>query len=195
LLPRLGLKKTYFASIAVVALIIFILITFSAANPMKRNEPSSDTLAPDIEVTPHYLSTPHFSSNTYITTKIFLEKANLWDIDASSSSVTEVGIAPPEGMSLFMVNGTIRNDYSTEEILRYSKEGNTHCLVGLDVYLYDNQENFVNTLNRGNPLRGSYELDLRGGEVANFNVVFATPNVTITAFEVYVTFLEPMPLF
>jgi len=192
LLLRLGLK-TYLASIAVAALCIVILIAFSVAN---ISTPKHDTSASEVAkvTTPYYLSSTHFSNNTYVTTKIFLENATLW-YDSNPNSVTYAGFTTPEGMQLFIVNGTIRNDYSTEEILKSSQEGNTHCLVGLDVYLYDTQGNFVNTLNRGNPFRGSNEINLRGGEETNFNVAFATPNVDITAFEVYVTFLEPMPLF
>lgn len=143
----------------------------------------------------YYLcSPPNYPNNSYKITKIFLENVTAYDY-SNTSSVAGVEFTVHDGMSLFIINGTVRNDYSPSEILKSSHEGISHCTIGLDVYLYDAQGNFLNTLNRGNTFRGSCELLLRGSEKTDFEAIFVTPVENVAYFEIYVSFLDPLPLF
>jgi hypothetical protein len=167
-------KRVWFAFIAVVFAVAVILVAFFASNIIgnsggQKNGSSSSQVDKLKVVGPYYLSTPPFlSNNSYKITKVFLENATLW-------------------------NGTIRNDYATEEIIKLSKDGKSECYIGLDIYLYDNQGNVVNTLNRGNPFRGCYEVSLINAQEAGFTVDFAA-STQVASFEIYVSYLDPIPL-
>ena len=68
--------------------------------------------------------------------------------------------------------------------------GVSDCVVGIDVYMYDNGGDFVGTLHHGDPFRGCYMLSMKSGETATVNMVFATPNRSIDHFEIYVSYLQ-----
>src|SRR3990170_4645251 len=110
-----------------------MLIAFWAVNmPLKQEVTSSfDVPASGIKVvSPHYLSgPPYFPNNTYKITKIFLESATPWYGYSNSSIAAKVGINVPEGTSVLIINGTIRNDYTAEEILQWSQEGVGDCYI------------------------------------------------------------------
>jgi hypothetical protein len=166
-----------------------------ARMPASEVNPQPELALSNVNATAHYLTAPPFyPNNSYKTTKIYLESAYLWSGISTTISAADI-FTNPKGTSLFTVNGTVRNDYSTEEILKLSKEGINTCYVGLDIYLYDAQGNYVNTLSRGNTFRGYYEMNLKGGEEANFEVAFAAASPDIASFEVYVNYLDPVPLF
>lgn len=192
-------KRAWLAAATVIAIASVMLIAFFGSG--KTNMPTSDVnpqpqpAASIVNATSHYLTSPPFyPNNSYKITKIYLESAAVWSGFSSTGSTAD-SFTNPNGTSVFTVNGTVRNDYTAEEILKLSKEGVSTCIVGLDIYLFDKQGNFVNTLSRGNNFRGYYELNLKGGEEANFDVAFAVPSKDIASFAVYVNFLDPEPLF
>ncbi len=193
------MKKRLWVPFAIIAVSTILAATFFAsANIGISQEPNSQLDLPVSiqQVTPQYLtSPPNFPNNSYKITKIFLEKATLWRDSPDGSLAIDEGFPVPTGMTFFVVNGTIRNDYSPAEIIALSKEGLSKCTIGLDIYLYDVEGNFINTIHRGNPFRGCYEVSLRGSEKANFEAVFAAPEENIAYIEIFVRFLNPLPLF
>ncbi|MCW4010187.1 MAG: DUF3426 domain-containing protein [Candidatus Bathyarchaeota archaeon] len=186
-----------FATVAVVVVVLIALFgTGMTKAPTQESNPPTPQASDEIAVATaeaYYLTTPpYFPDSTYKTTKVFLENATLW----SNATLEEnAAFSVPENNSLFVVNGTIRNDYSVSEIIELSKEGQPYCSIGLDIYLYDSQGNLVNTLNQGNPFRGCCVLTMISGEESNFKVAFASPSSEVACFEVYVSYLDPMPLF
>ena len=196
-------KHTWVALLAVVAVCTIMVTAFfvhgTTSTSKEKVNPRVNTLSDDVEtISSQYLITPPFyPNNAYKTTRIFLIKAVLENYDFSSKSGSEddIGFTVPDGTNLFTVNGTIRNDYNEQEILRLSQEGVSTCRIGLDIYLYDSQGNFVNTLNRGNPFRGCSELNLRSGEESRFFVAFMPADNDIVYFKIYVSYLDPIPLF
>ena len=137
----------------------------------------------------HYLSMPpHFPDNSNKITKIFLESASLSYDYSNVSFTSDSGYDTYEGVPAVIINATIRNDYTVEEIIQFSQEGISDCVVGIDVYMYDTQGDFVGTLHRGNPFRGCSELSLKSGETVSVDMVFATPNRNIDHFEIYVSY-------
>ena len=193
-------KRVWFALIPVVAIAIAaILLTASwAVNTPSEQEgnPSPDFPASGIvAVSPHYLSgLPYYPNNTYKLTKIFLESATPWYGYPNSTIASKVGIKVPNGASVLIINGTIRNDYTAQEILQWSQEGVGDCYIGLDAYLYNKQGNLISVIERGNPFRGCYEVSLKGGQTASYNMVFIT-NTEVAYFEIYVSYLRPIPQF
>ncbi len=191
-------KPAWFVAVTIVVIASIMLIAFfrngNANMSTSEGKPQQQPVVSIFNATSHYLTSPPFyPNNTYKITKIYLKSATILSGFASTGS-TANSFANPTETLVFTVNGTVRNDYTAQEILRLSKEGISTCYVGLDIYLYDNQGNFVNTLSRGNNFRGYYELSLKGGEEANFDVAFAVPR-NVSSFEVYVNFLDPEPLF
>lgn len=140
---------------------------------------------------PHYLSRPpHFPNNSSNKiTKIFLESATLRYDYSNVSFTSDSGYDEYMGVPAVVINATIRNDYTVEEIIQFSQVGVSDCIVGIDVYMYDEQGDFVGTVQRGDPFRGCYTFSLKSGEVASVNMVFATPNRNIDHFEIYVSYL------
>jgi hypothetical protein len=127
------------------------------------------------EVDPHYLLTsPQYPNSSYKITKVYLENATSWVSTKNPVTINGEKFAASENSSIIVVNGTVRNDYSTEEIIKLSKEGQSNCYVGLDICLYDSQGNFISTLNRGNPFRGCIVLSLRGGEETSSRILCNT---------------------
>jgi hypothetical protein len=190
-------KHVRFAFIAVVIAVAVILVAFVAVNMTSfSGKPADGSLVLQVDdklkvVGPYYLSTPPFlSNNSYKITKVFLENATLWNGSSNSISGPNVFINLTNPC---FVNGTIRNDYTTQEIIELSKDGKSECYIGLDIYLYDNQGNMVNTLNRGNPFRGCYEVSLMNAQEASFTVDFAA-STQVASFEIYVSYLDPIPL-
>jgi hypothetical protein len=94
-----------------------------------------------------------------------------------------------KGVRAVVVNATIRNDYNIDEIIQTSQEGGKQSIVWLDAYLYDEEGDIVNTLHQGNPIQGTVRLELKSGETASVNMVFATPDWNIDHFEIYVSYL------
>jgi hypothetical protein len=140
---------------------------------------------------------PYYPNNTYKVTKIFLESAYIWYGYSNTTIAKKVGIDDIKdlnGSTVLIMNGTIRNDYRAQELIQWSQEGDGSCYIGLDAYLYDAQGNLPNVIQRGNPFRGAYEISLRGGEEANYNMVFIT-NMTVAYYEIYVSYMRPIPQF
>ncbi len=179
---------------------VSVTIAFSASgvNSATTNEVSQSVNPPASAITAvgsYYLtSPPNFPNNSYKITKIFLETAALWYGYSNEKLDADIEFDVPDGMSFFMVNGTIRNDYTGSEIVALAKEGVSSCTIGLEIILYDYQGNFISTLNRGNPFRGCYQISLISGEESNFKAAFAVPE-NVASFEIYVRYLDPLPLF
>jgi hypothetical protein len=191
------LKKVWFALIPVAAVavaVVMLVASCSAAvsvTPVanKTDFPASEITAPAA----HYLTQPpYYPNGTYKTTKIYLELAQPWYGYANSTIAAKVGIKDVDGASVIIINGTVRNDYSAQDILQWSQEGVSECYIGLDAYLYDHQGNLINVIERGNPFRGGYETSLQSGEKAFFNMVFIT-NASVAYFEIYVSYMNPRP--
>ncbi len=143
-----------------------------------------------------YLSSPpNFPNNTYKETKVFLENATLWSVQSTEDLPDNIDFTIPEGMSFFIVNGTIRNDYTYAEIIAANNDGISKCTIGLDIYLYDSQGTLINTLHRGNPFRGCYEVSLRSRENANFEAYFASPTDNVAYIEIFVSYLNPLTIY
>ncbi|MCX8150658.1 MAG: hypothetical protein N3D85_04065 [Candidatus Bathyarchaeota archaeon] len=136
---------------------------------------------------------PCYSNGSYRITKIVLQKATLW-FDSKSDSAISENFQVDQNAFLFMINGTIRNNYTPEEIITSSLQGVNYCTVGLDVRLYDTQGTFVNTLTRGTPLHG-FELKLKSGEETYFEVPFVTSTRDVAYFEICIIYLEPLRLY
>lgn len=137
----------------------------------------------------HYLSKPpYFPNSTNKQTKIYLESATLWYDYSNISFTADSSYDNYEGVPAVIINATIRNDYSVEEIIQFSQEGISDCRFAIDVYLYDEEGTIVPTLHQGN-LRGCKELSLKSGETVSVDMVFATPNRNIDHFEIYVSYL------
>jgi hypothetical protein len=195
-------KRLWFTSVSVtvVALGMIMLVAFFVGRTTNTSTPQGNTQSgvpePNVKApNSHYLLTsPCYPNSTYKITKMFLEEAIPYDVNDSIAEAN-FGFTAPGNCSILAVNGTIRNDYSTKEIIQLSKEGSPYCSVGLDIYFYDSQGKFVSTLNQGNPFRGCTVLILISGEESNFKVAFATPTKDIAYFEIYVSYLDPMPLF
>jgi len=149
---------------------------------------ASDTMT----IGPHYL--PRLPYNNYNITKIFLESATLTHDYSNISFTSDSGYEAFMGVPAIVINATVRNDYTVEEIIQFSQEGISDCLFGIDVYMYDEYGDIVPTLQRGNPFRGSYELGLKSGETVSVNMVFATNKKNISYFEIYVSYLPNVPL-
>ena len=145
---------------------------------------------PTMTLGPHYLSRlPQFPDNSNKVTKIFLESATLRYDYSNVSFTSDSGYESYEGVPAVVINATIRNDYTVEEIIQFSQVGFSDCVVGIDVYMYDNQGDFVGTIQRGDPFRGYCTLSMKSGEIVSVNMVFATPNRDIDHFEIYVSYL------
>ena len=187
-------RRIWISSIAVTIVGVSILFALYANNSLSSSQginalsdfPASDTTT----IGPHYLSRPpHFPNNSSKLTKIFLESATLRYDYSNVSFTSDSGYDAHEGVPAVVINATIRNDYNVEEIIQFSQVGISDCTVGIDVYMYDNQGDFVGTLHRGDPFRGCYDLSLKSGETVSVNMVFATPNRNIDHFKIYVSYL------
>jgi hypothetical protein len=193
-------KKNYIAFV-IITLSVFVAIAFStnsliSATPEEENQSVKPPASGIATVSSYYLTSPPiFPNNSYKITKIFLENATLWYGYSNEKLDADIEFGVPDGMSFFMVNGTIRNDYTGSEIVALAKEGVSTCTIGLDIILYDDQGNFISTLNRGNPFRGCFQVSLISGEEANFKVAFAVPEKNVAYFEIYIRYLDPIPLF
>ncbi len=195
-------KRVWLALIPVAAVAIALLLVSSTWVATAETSPSPQTKTPTdypvTNITPptaHYLTgLPYYPNNTYKVTKIFLESAYTWYGYSNTSIAKKLGIKDLDSSTVLVINGTIRNDYSAQEIIQWSQEGAPSCYIGLDAYLYDAQGNLLNVVARGNPFRGAYEISFRGGEEANYNMVFIT-NSTVAYFEIYVSYMRPMPQF
>jgi hypothetical protein len=193
-------KLTLATLIAAFALSAVVLISLFGPGIMSAQTHYSDPaelLASDLNAvataSQYYLATPpYFPNSTYKITKVLLENATLW-VNATYKENADFPV--PENHSCYIVNGTIRNDYSTQQIIQQSKEGQPYCSIGLDIYLFDSQGSFVSTLNQGNPFRGCSVLTMISGEESSFKVSFATPSNDVATFKIYVSYLDPMPLF
>lgn len=138
---------------------------------------------------PHYLSRPpYFPDNSNKVTKIFLVSATLQYDYSNISFTTASRYKSFTGIPAAIVNATLRNDYTVDEVVQFSQEGLSHCTIGIDVYMYDTDGDYVGTLHRGNPFRGCSELKMKSGETVSVNLVFATPNRNIDHFEIYISY-------
>jgi hypothetical protein len=194
------LRKHIYIAFAIIALSFSITIAFSAssvisASPAEVSQSGKPPASAINTVGSYYLtSPPNFPDNSYKITKIFLEKATLWYGYSNEKLDADIEFDVPDGMSFFMVNGTIRNDYTGSEIVASAKEGVSSCTIGLEIILCDDWGNFISTLNRGNPFRGCYQVSLISGEESNFKAAFAVPE-NVASFEIYLRYLDPLPLF
>jgi Rieske Fe-S protein len=189
------------AVFTVIVLCIVIVTAFFASalfNPESQQpDPQSSIPISAIQVvTSRYLSSPpNFPNNPYKETKVFLENATLWSVQSTEDLPDNIDFTMPESMSFFIVNGTIKNDYTYAEIIAANNDGISKCTIGLDIYLYDSQGAFINTLHRGNPFRGCYEVSLRSRENANFETYFASPTDNVAYIEIFVSYLNPLTLY
>lgn len=178
-----------FVALACLAVVLIALLTQPTVS-------KQDFVELDAIDNPLYLSTlPIYPDNRYKITKIFLEKSTLWFMFSNTSRSEDSDFPISEDCFLYKVNGTIRNDYRTEEIVEFSREGRRNCIVGLEIYLYDSSGNFVDAITTGNPLHGCFEISLEGDAKADFNVHFAVSNKNVETFEIYVIYLNPVPMF
>lgn len=186
-------RRIWIYSITIIFISVIILVVLYASNSLtfsNGTDALSDSSASDVmTIDPHYLSMPpYYPNNTYKITKIFLESANLWYDYSNVSFTNDDGYDSFRGVPAVIINATIRNDYSVEEIIQFSQEGISSCTIGIDVLMYDEQGNIVGTLHQGNPFRGSRELSLKSGEKASVDMIFATPNRNINDFQIYVSY-------
>jgi hypothetical protein len=197
------LKKRVWLALIPVAAVAIVLLLFGSAwtataetSPNPQAKPPTDYPATGVtSPTPHYLTgLPYYPNNTYKVNKIFLESSHNWIGYSNSTIAKKLGIKDPNGSNVLIINGTIRNDYSAQEIIQWSQEGAGSVYIGLDAYLYDAQGNLLNVVERGNPFRGAYEISFRGGEETNYNMVFIT-NSTVAYYEIYVSYMRPIPQF
>ncbi len=191
-------KRTGFA-FSVVAVVVVLVSLFAVGTinaSTQETKPIADLSVPTVVAGDgnYYLSSPpNYVNNSYKVTRIFLKNATAY-IYADTKSV-DIDFTAPDSMFLYIVNGTIRNDYSTTEIIKLSDDGLSTCTIGIDIYLYDAQGNFINTLNRGNTLRGCSELTIRAHENADFETAFVSSIENVAYFEVYVSYFDPLLLF
>ena len=179
----------WISSIAAIVVCSSILVVFYANNnPSSSQETNTLSDFNTMSIGPHYLSMPpYFPDNSDKVTKFFLESATL-RYDYSNVSFTfDSGYEDYAGVPAVIVNATVRNDYTVEEIIQFSEVGFSESVFGIDVYMYDNTGKFVGTLHKGDPFRG-YVLNMKSGETFSFNMVFATPNRNIDHFEIYVSY-------
>jgi hypothetical protein len=198
------LRKRIWSTLIAVAVLSVVLVVAvlgkgTSGSSIEVNPAASSSDVVIVAPAPHYLTAPpFFLNNTHKTTQIYLEAANASYGLSESDFDPDVHFTVSDNATILVVKGTIRSDYTTQEIIEFSHEGVTSCVVGLDIYLHDAQGNFVNTLNRGNPFRGCIEISLGGGEESNFEVAFAVPlqNVlNVTSFAVYVSYLDPFSIY
>ena len=184
-------RRICISSIAVIVICVSSLFVLCANNSLSSSKGIS-TLSDfnTITIGSHYLSRPpHFPNNSNKLTKIYLESSTLRYDYSNVSFTADSGYDDYMGVPAVVITATVRNDYKVEEIIQLSQEGISDCLVGIDVYMYDEEGDVVGTLHRGNPFRGCYELSLKSGEIVSIDMVFATPNRNINYFEIYVSWL------
>jgi hypothetical protein len=185
-------RRIWISSIVVIVVCVSIIFALYANNsPSSSQGIKALSDFPTMTIGPHYLSRPpQFPDNSNKLTKIFLESATLRYDYSNVSFTSDSGYAKHEGVPAVVINATIRNDYTVEEIIQFSHVGVSDCVIGIDVYMYDNEGNFVGTINQGDPFRGCYTLSMKSGETVSVNMVFATPNRNISYFEIYVSYLQ-----
>ena len=193
-------RSIWISLIAIIILgssILFFLYADKNPSTSQGFDAPYDSASDTMTIGPHYLSRlPYFPNNTYKITKIFLKSATLTYNYSNISFTSDSGYEAFMGVPAIVINATVRNDYTVEEIIQFSQEGISDCLFGIDVYMYDDQGDIVETLQRGNPFRGSYELVLKSGEAVSVNMVFATNkrNIgNISDFKIYVSYLPNVP--
>ena len=185
-------RRIWISSIAVIVVCVSIIFALYASNsPSSSQGINALSDLNTMTIGPHYLSRPpHFPDNSNKTTKFFLESATLKYDYSNVSFTSDSGYEEHAGVPAVVINATVRNDYTVEEIIQFSQLGVSDCVVGIDVYMYDNEGNFVATLQRGDPFRGSYMLSMKSGETVSVDMIFATPNRNIDHFEIYVSYLQ-----
>ncbi len=89
---------------------------------LKESDALSDFSASDtMTIGPHYLSRPpYFPNNSYKITKIFLESATLTYDYSNVSFTSDSGYEAYMGVPAIVINATVRNDYTVEEIIQFS---------------------------------------------------------------------------
>lgn len=191
----LKLPKHISTAISVICVILvlafFVVFIVNLANQKSSNQSGLLELYTIGE--PTYLSvSPSYSNSSLRITKILLQEATLW-FDSTVDSTVSDDFPVNQDSFLFIINGTIRNDYTSEEIITSSLQGVTYCTVGLDIRLYDAEGNLVNALTQGTPLRG-FELKLKGNEETAFEVPFVTTTNNVAYFEIAISYLDPITL-
>ena len=70
-----------------------------------------------MSIDPHYLSRPpYFPDNSDKITKFFLESATRWYAYSNVSFTSDSGYEDYFGVPAVVVNATVRNDYTVEEM-------------------------------------------------------------------------------
>jgi hypothetical protein len=183
-------RRSWISLIAIIVVVVSIF-AFYVYNSLLLSQEINDILSEEPYLTmdnPHYLSKSfYYQDNSDEITKIFLEDANLW-YDYTNISFTK-GHDDFIGVNATIIKATVRNDYNLSEIIQFSEPGTNRINVWLDVYLYDEEGKVVDTLQQGNPFKGSVQLLLKSGETATVNFVFAHPKRNIDHFEIYVSYL------
>jgi hypothetical protein len=182
-------RRSWISLIAIIVVVVSIF-AFYVYNSLLLSQGINDIFSEESILTmdnPHYLSKSfYYQDNNDKITKIFLEDANLW------YGYTNISFTKGEdnfiGVNASIVKATVRNDYSLSEIIQFSEPGTNRINFWLDVYLYDEEGNVVDTMQQGNPFKGSIQLLLKSGETATVNFVFAYPKRNIDHFEIYVSY-------
>jgi hypothetical protein len=186
-------RRRWISLIAIIIVSVSALFSLYAYNNLLLSQGFNPDSIPESDVESigqYYLSKPpYFPDNGNRITKIFLESSHLRYDYSNVSFKADSGYDTFKGVRAVVVNATIRNDYNIDEIIQTSQEGGKQSIVWLDAYLYDEEGDIVNTLHQGNPIQGTVRLELKSGETASVNMVFATPDWNIDHFEIYVSYL------
>ncbi|MGF3523255.1 MAG: hypothetical protein ACQXXJ_09230 [Candidatus Bathyarchaeia archaeon] len=190
-LPKRHLSTATGAICVIIALAFFVIFIVDLSN--QKSNLQSGLLELYTINAPTYLSiNPSYSNGTSKITKIYLQQATLW-FDSTLGSSMSKEFQVNHDAFLFIINGTVRNDYSPEEIITSSLQGVNYCTIGLDFRLYDAEGNLVNALTQGTPLRG-FELKVSGSEEITFEAPFVTTTKNVAYFEIVISYLDPITL-
>jgi hypothetical protein len=199
-------RRAWISSIAVIVVsvsLLFSLYVHSSPSPSQGDSTPSDSSASDDEligpIGQYLTKPPYFPNYTDEITKIFLVDARLKLNESSNRSfMSDSGYDNFEGVPAVVVTATVRNDYSVSEVIQFMGEGISRIDIWLDVYLYDKEGDIVDTLQQGNPFKGSVQLLLNSGEVSSVNLVLALSNSwnsdDIDYFEIYVSYPFDIPV-
>jgi len=100
-----------------------------------------------------------------------------------------------EGDPCFIVNVTIRNDYTDPIIEDSPLNGTFYEYVSLTTYLYDEQGRVdaVDVTYPINRIWGGHFFSVKPGETHSLEVYLATESKNIEQYEIYVNYVEPLP--
>ncbi|MCW4009467.1 MAG: hypothetical protein NWF05_02455 [Candidatus Bathyarchaeota archaeon] len=171
-------------------LVLYLFNGVSTAN----EDLSADSIKPQ---TPHYLV---YSSGNE--SKIFLLSAEpsygYWTQNDTHMDWFSNGPIIHKGDPVFVVNSTVRNDYTQNDKAGVVSAVNSynHSEVSFAVKLYDKNNNTINALQaypRVDTRLGSNVFSFERGRAEPFELYFATANRNIDHFEIVVLYVSSMP--